>query len=38
MQGLDAYEAAYISTTEGMERIMALHTLGGRDVSRFVCV
>jgi len=27
MQGLDAYEAAYISTTEGMNRIMEMNTI-----------
>jgi len=27
MQALDAYEAAYISTTEGMERIMEMNTI-----------
>jgi len=27
MEGLDAYEAAHISTTEGMERIMEINTL-----------
>jgi rRNA maturation endonuclease Nob1 len=27
MEGLGAYEAAYISTTEGMNRIMEMNTL-----------
>ena len=27
MQGLDAYEAAYISTTEGMNQIMEMNTI-----------